>query len=49
MILGCLADGMTVDDVLSEYDTLEREDVLAALEYAAELAQGRVVAIAPTA
>ncbi|WP_448583704.1 DUF433 domain-containing protein [Thermocrinis sp.] len=35
-ILSLLASGMTVDEILSEYDGLEREDTLACLAFAAE-------------
>ena len=35
-VLGFLAAGMTVDEILTEYPYLEREDILAALAYAAE-------------
>ena len=34
-ILQLLAGGMSVDEVLAEYPDLERDDVLAALEYGA--------------
>lgn len=34
-VVGQLAAGRTIDDVLGDYPYLEREDVLAALEYAA--------------
>ena len=34
LILGYLAGGMTVEEILGEYPTLTREDVLACLEYA---------------
>ena len=34
LVLGKLAGGMTIDEVMAEYD-LAREDVLAALSYAA--------------
>lgn len=34
-ILGQLAAGRTVDEVLDDYPYLEREDILAALEWAA--------------
>lgn len=34
MVLGQLAAGREIDDVLGDYPYLEREDVLAALEYA---------------
>ena len=36
-ILDLLANGLSVDDVLAEFPKLEREDVLAALCYAARL------------
>jgi len=35
LIIGKLAGGMTYEEVISEYD-LEREDILAALDYAAK-------------
>jgi uncharacterized protein (DUF433 family) len=34
-VLGQLAAGRTIDEVLADYPYLEREDVLAALEYGA--------------
>ena len=40
-ILELLASGMTFDEVLDEYPYLEREDLLAALEYGAAAAGGR--------
>lgn len=49
MILGQLAAGLSVQDVLSEYPYLERADVLAALEYAAAVTQEREVELAPPA
>ena len=36
LVLGKLAGGMTYDDLMAEYDLL-REDILAALDYAAKL------------
>jgi uncharacterized protein (DUF433 family) len=33
-VLGQLAAGASIDDLLADYPYLEREDVLAALEYA---------------
>ena len=36
-ILEWLAGGMSIDDVLADYEDLEREDILAALAYAARL------------
>ncbi len=34
-----LSSGMTIDDVLADYADLEREDMLAVLEYATRLSQ----------
>jgi len=34
LILGYLAGGLMVEEILAEYPTLTREDVLACLEYA---------------
>ena len=36
-IIGSLADGMTVAEILAAYPQLTREDILAALAYAAEV------------
>lgn len=36
-LLELLAGGMTIEQILADYDDLEREDVLAALSYAARL------------
>lgn len=40
VILELLAAGESIDELLTEYDELTREDVLAALEYAASVAGG---------
>jgi uncharacterized protein (DUF433 family) len=40
-----LANGDTVDDLLIEYRSLSREDIMACLEYAAELAEEQVTPI----
>lgn len=40
MLLELLSAGMTIDEVLGDYPDLEREDMLAALEFGA-LAAGR--------
>lgn len=37
-VLEWLAGGMTIDDILSDYEDLEREDILAVLGFAARLA-----------
>jgi len=46
MVLGQLAGGRTIDDVLADYPYIEREDVLAALEYAAAAVNEREVPVA---
>lgn len=46
MVLGQLAAGASVDEVLGDYPYLERADVLAALEYAAAIVNEREVPIA---
>jgi uncharacterized protein (DUF433 family) len=38
-VLELLSSGMSVDDVLADYEDLERDDILAALEYAARLSR----------
>ena len=43
VVLDNLAAGRTVDEIVSLYPTLRREDVTAAIAYAAELARERVV------
>jgi len=45
-VLGQLAAGRTVDEVVADYPYLEREDVLAALEWAAAAAQDRELPLA---
>ena len=37
LILSLLADGMTIEDILQEYSHLKREDILAAIKYAARI------------
>lgn len=39
VILELLSSGMSIDEVLEDYKDLEREDILAALSFAARLAQ----------
>jgi uncharacterized protein (DUF433 family) len=46
MVLGRLASGRSVEEVLGEYPYLERDDVLAALEYAAAVVNEREVPVA---
>jgi uncharacterized protein (DUF433 family) len=38
-LLELLSSGMTIDDILADYEDLEREDVLAALAYGARLSR----------
>jgi uncharacterized protein (DUF433 family) len=38
-LLELLSSGMTIDEILADYEDLEREDVLAALAFAARLSQ----------
>ncbi len=45
-VLGQLAAGSSMDEVLGDYPYLERDDVLAALEYAAAAAQERELSVA---
>ena len=40
-LLELLSSGMTIDDILADYEDLEREDLLAVLAYAARLARTR--------
>lgn len=42
-ILHMLANGDTVDELLEEYPSIEREDILACLEYAASLTEEQVI------
>jgi len=44
-IVRMLANGDTVEDLLAEYPTLAREDIMACLDYAAELAEEQVTPI----
>jgi uncharacterized protein (DUF433 family) len=45
-IVGLVASGKTVDEVLADYPYLEREDILEALSYAAWRAEEREVPLA---
>ena len=44
IVLGSLAGGMQIDEIAKEYD-LEREDVLAALAYAARMIAGEEIGV----
>ncbi len=41
-IVSMLANGDSIDDLLEAYPTIEREDILACLEYAASLAEEQI-------
>jgi len=47
MIVGQIASGRDVDDLMGEYPYLQREDVLEALRYAAWRAEEREVTLTP--
>jgi uncharacterized protein (DUF433 family) len=40
-LLELLSSGMTIDEILADYQDLERDDLLAALAFAARLARTR--------
>jgi uncharacterized protein (DUF433 family) len=42
IILGSLAGGMEIDEIVREYD-LKKEDILGALEYATRLIAGEMI------
>jgi uncharacterized protein (DUF433 family) len=42
-VIGMVADGMTVEEILREHPTLEAEDVREALQYAAEAVRERMI------
>lgn len=44
IVLGSLAGGMEIDEITEEYD-LEKEDVLAALAYAARMIAGEEIGV----
>lgn len=46
MIVGQIGAGQTIEDLLSDFPYLQREDILQALTYAAWLAEEREVVLA---
>jgi len=44
-IIGMLANGDTIEELLKEYPSLARDDILACLDYAASLAEEQVTPI----
>lgn len=47
MILELLSAGMSTDEVLEDYEDLERDDIMAALTYATRLTQIKRVQLIP--
>ena len=45
MIVGQIGSGLSIEELLSDYPYLEREDIMQALRYAAALSQWREVAL----
>jgi uncharacterized protein (DUF433 family) len=45
MIVGQIAAGRSIDDLLADYPYLEREDIMQALRYAAWRAEEREIAL----
>ncbi|MCY3410156.1 MAG: DUF433 domain-containing protein [Candidatus Heimdallarchaeota archaeon] len=45
VILDNLADGMSIDEILEEYPTLNRDGIMAAIKYASLLTKDKMVAI----
>ncbi len=45
IIVSCLANGDTIEDVLEAYPSLSREAALAALAYAAEMTRKKIVPV----
>jgi uncharacterized protein (DUF433 family) len=48
-VLELLSSGMSIPEILADYEDLEREDVLAALEYAMRLSQVKRIELLPAA
>jgi len=44
-IIGMLANGDSIEELLKEYHSLEREDILACLNYAASLTEEHITPI----
>ncbi len=41
LILDFLADGLSADEILADYPSLEKADILACIAYGAEMSRGR--------
>ncbi|MFO7776989.1 MAG: DUF433 domain-containing protein [Nitriliruptoraceae bacterium] len=46
-VVGMVADGMTVDEILDDFPYLESDDIAAALRYAAEAVRERELPLRP--
>jgi len=49
VVLDNIADGATPEDIIAEYPSLSKEDIQAAIAYAAELTRERVLPLRPGA
>ena len=49
LVLGQLAGGRSIEQILNDYPYVEREDIYAALEFGAALADSREIPVARTA
>ena len=47
-VVRCVASGMTAAQIIEAYPDLEEPDIRAALEFAAKLAEDRVIPLKPT-
>jgi len=48
-ILELLSSGMSIEEILEDYKVLEREDILASLEFATKLSQIKKIEVIPAA
>jgi len=46
-VVGMVADGMTVEEILADFPYLEADDIAEALRYAAEAVRERVLPLRP--
>lgn len=46
LILDCLANGMSIEEVITEYPQLTKEDIQATIAYGAEMSRERFVEVA---
>ena len=47
VVLDNIADGATPDEIIAEYPSLSKEDIQAAIAYAAELTRERILPLRP--